>query len=86
MPNVIHMCRLVAGYPLGIFLATAWLELLSAAEIADEISRSLDFLETDSSRPPPSSRPSAIGAMRSGLAGSPRTRREAWVMSTRRGA
>jgi predicted ATPase len=41
------ICRLVGGTPLGILLAAAWVEILSPAEIADEISRSLDFLETD---------------------------------------
>ena len=33
--------------PLGLELAAAWLELLPPAEIAAEIARSLDFLETD---------------------------------------
>jgi Tetratricopeptide repeat len=33
--------------PLGILLAAAWVEVLSPAEIAAEIERSLDFLETD---------------------------------------
>jgi tetratricopeptide (TPR) repeat protein len=32
--------------PLGILLAAAWIELLSPAEVAVEIERSLDFLET----------------------------------------
>ena len=44
---IARICRLVQGLPLGIVLAAAWLELLSAAEIAQEISHSLDFLETD---------------------------------------
>lgn len=43
---VIAICRLVDGSPLGIELAAAWLALLSPAEIAAEIGRSLDFLET----------------------------------------
>jgi tetratricopeptide (TPR) repeat protein len=33
--------------PLAILLAAAWMELLTPGEIAAEISRSLDFLETD---------------------------------------
>ena len=33
--------------PLGILLAAAWLEMLTPAEIAGEVERSLDFLETD---------------------------------------
>lgn len=44
---IARICRLVQGLPLGIVLAAAWLELLSAEEIAQEISQSLDFLETD---------------------------------------
>jgi serine/threonine protein kinase len=42
-----RICRLVAGMPLGIVLAAAWLEMLTLAEIADEISKSIDFLETE---------------------------------------
>ncbi len=44
---VAQICRLVEGMPLGILLAAAWVEVLSPAEIAAEIERSLDFLETD---------------------------------------
>ena len=44
---IARICRLVQGLPLGIVLAAAWLELLSAAEIAQEINQGLDFLETD---------------------------------------
>jgi predicted ATPase/DNA-binding SARP family transcriptional activator len=45
--GVVQICRLVAGLPLGIRLAAAWVELLAPAEIAAEIGRSLDFLETE---------------------------------------
>jgi DNA-binding SARP family transcriptional activator/predicted ATPase len=45
--EVVQICRLVQGMSLGIELAAAWIELLSPAEIAAEIERSLDFLETD---------------------------------------
>jgi predicted ATPase/DNA-binding SARP family transcriptional activator len=48
--NVAHVstiCRLVQGMPLGILLAAAWVQVLSPAEIAAEIDRSLDFLEID---------------------------------------
>ena len=41
-----RICRLVDGMPLGIELAAAWVHLLSCAEIATEIERSLDFLAT----------------------------------------
>lgn len=44
---VARICRRVYGVPLGIELAAAWVGMLSLDEIADEIGRSLDFLETD---------------------------------------
>jgi predicted ATPase/DNA-binding NarL/FixJ family response regulator len=45
-PAVIRICRLVAGMPLGIELAAAWVRVLSCEAIADEIERSLDILES----------------------------------------
>lgn len=47
LPHIIRICQLVAGHPLGILLAAAWVEVLSPQEIEAEIRRSLDFLETD---------------------------------------
>ncbi|MFN2232005.1 MAG: ATP-binding protein, partial [Anaerolineae bacterium] len=47
LADVVRLCRLVEGMPLAILLAAAWAGTLSPAEIADEIGRSLDFLETD---------------------------------------
>lgn len=47
LPYVARICRLVQGTPLGILLAAAWLEVLTPHEIVDEISHSLDFLETE---------------------------------------
>ena len=44
---VARICRMVQGTPLGILLAASWLEVLTPREIAEEISRSLDFLETE---------------------------------------
>lgn len=44
---VTDICRLVEGMPLAIELAASWLELLPLAEIKAEISRNLDFLETE---------------------------------------
>lgn len=38
--------ELVGGMPLAILLSAAWVDMLSVDEIADEISKSLDFLET----------------------------------------
>jgi predicted ATPase/DNA-binding SARP family transcriptional activator len=40
-----RICRLVQGMPLALALAAGWLGVLPFREIADEISRSLDFLE-----------------------------------------
>lgn len=42
--SVSRICHLVEGMPLGIELAAAWVNVLTPAEIADEISRSIDFL------------------------------------------
>ncbi len=42
--NVIRICRLVEGVPLGIELAVSWVRTLSCQAIADEIERNLDFL------------------------------------------
>jgi predicted ATPase/DNA-binding SARP family transcriptional activator len=41
----VRICQAVQGVPLGIELATGWLELLPAEQIAAEVERSLDFLE-----------------------------------------
>jgi len=45
--DVVRICRLVDGMPLGILLAAGWVRMLSLAEIASEIEKSLDILETD---------------------------------------
>jgi predicted ATPase/DNA-binding SARP family transcriptional activator len=45
-PDVAHICRLVAGVPLGIELASAWVRQLSCAEIAHELAQGIDFLQT----------------------------------------
>jgi predicted ATPase/DNA-binding SARP family transcriptional activator len=45
--DVIRICRLVEGMPLGILLAAAWVAVLSPAEVASEIGHSLDFLEAE---------------------------------------
>jgi DNA-binding SARP family transcriptional activator/predicted ATPase len=42
--DVIRICRLVEGMPLGIVLAAAWVGVLTPAEIASEIGQSLEFL------------------------------------------
>jgi predicted ATPase/DNA-binding SARP family transcriptional activator len=47
LADVIRICRVVEGMPLGILLAAAWVQVLSPAAIAAQISQSIDFLETD---------------------------------------
>jgi predicted ATPase/DNA-binding SARP family transcriptional activator len=44
---VTEICEMVEGMPLGLELAAGWMELLTVSEIAAEIGRSLDFLETE---------------------------------------
>src|SRR5690606_37611050 len=44
---VIKICRLVAGMPLGIELAAAWISAFSCKEIAEQIERNLSFLTTN---------------------------------------
>jgi len=45
-PEVVRICRLLDGMPLGIELAATWVSIMSCDEIAQEISRSLDLLST----------------------------------------
>jgi predicted ATPase/class 3 adenylate cyclase len=47
LPAVTEICRLVDGMPLAIVLAAAWIDTLSVDEIADEIEKSMDVLETE---------------------------------------
>ncbi len=42
-----EILRLTGGMPLGILLAAAWVDILPIAEIAAEIGKSADFLETE---------------------------------------
>jgi serine/threonine protein kinase/predicted ATPase len=44
---VVRICHLLEGMPLGVRLAAAWVNILSPAEIAEEIERGLDLLETE---------------------------------------
>ena len=50
--EIIRICRLVEGIPLGIILAAAWVELLTLEEIVIELSQNLDLLETELSDVP----------------------------------
>jgi predicted ATPase/DNA-binding CsgD family transcriptional regulator len=50
--GVLRICQLVEGMPLGLELAAVWVRSLSCCEIADEIERGIDFLETNSRNMP----------------------------------
>lgn len=43
---IVKICRMVGGLPLAIELAASWARILSVREIAQELEKSLDFLET----------------------------------------
>ncbi len=47
LPVVTRICRLVDGMPLAIVLAAAWIDTLAVDEIAAEIEKSIDLLETE---------------------------------------
>ena len=44
---VVRICNAAEGFPLAIELAASWLKALSAAQIAAEMQRNLDFLATN---------------------------------------
>jgi predicted ATPase/DNA-binding CsgD family transcriptional regulator len=46
-PHISRVCSLVQGMPLGVELAASWTKVLPVRDIADEIERNLDFLETN---------------------------------------
>lgn len=45
-PAAARICRMLAGSPLGIQLAASWVRLLPCGEIAEEMARDLDFLDS----------------------------------------
>ena len=45
-PEVVRICRLLDGMPLGIELAAAWVSMMPCAEIVQELARGLDLLST----------------------------------------
>ncbi|MEM7801916.1 MAG: helix-turn-helix domain-containing protein, partial [Chloroflexota bacterium] len=51
--EIMRICRLVTGMPLGIELAATWTDVLSLPDIEKEIQASIDFLETDLRDIPP---------------------------------
>ena len=47
LKQIAKICSLTDGMPLAIVLASAWVAVLSLSEIADEITRNLDFLQRE---------------------------------------
>ena len=47
IPDVVHICTLLEGMPLGIVLAAIWVTMLSPEEIVWEIEQDLAFLDTE---------------------------------------
>lgn len=47
LDSLARILRLIDGLPLAILLAASWVDMLGVSEIADEIAKSLDFLETE---------------------------------------
>ncbi len=47
LPEAVRICRSASGMPLAIKIAASWTRVLTYAEIASEIERSLGFLESD---------------------------------------
>jgi predicted ATPase len=54
--EIVRICRLVDGMPLGLVLAASWVGVLPVKDIAEEIQRSADFLETELRDVPPRQR------------------------------
>jgi transcriptional regulator with XRE-family HTH domain len=46
IPALVRICRMVGGLPLALELAASWVRILSCREIAQELEKSIDFLET----------------------------------------
>lgn len=46
LPDVLRICRLVEGIPLGLELAAAWVDARACSDIADEIAANSDALTT----------------------------------------
>jgi len=50
-PQVARICQLVAGSPLGLELAAAWVSFFSPAELASRLEKDLDFLSSPRDAP-----------------------------------
>ncbi|MEZ4619989.1 MAG: hypothetical protein R2867_31420 [Caldilineaceae bacterium] len=46
LQDVVRICQLVAGIPLGIELAAGWLRVLTCSQIYEEICRNISFLSS----------------------------------------
>lgn len=46
LTDIVHICRLVDGLPLGIVLASSWIRVYTCLEIAEQVKKNLDFLAT----------------------------------------
>ena len=53
MADIVRICHLVDGMPLGLELAAPWVRSLTCQEIAAEIEQNLDFLTTSMRNVPP---------------------------------
>ncbi|MFQ5967239.1 MAG: adenylate/guanylate cyclase domain-containing protein [Acidimicrobiia bacterium] len=47
LDSMAKILRLTGGMPLGLVLAAAWVDILPVSEIASEIAKSMDILQTD---------------------------------------
>lgn len=47
LDQITNSCQIVQGMPLAIELAAAWLQILTVHEIAEELDKGLDILETE---------------------------------------
>ncbi|MEO1667691.1 MAG: tetratricopeptide repeat protein [Chloroflexota bacterium] len=56
MPDVQRVVDLTGGMPLALILAATWVNILTVAEIADEIEQSLEILSTEAVDMPPRQR------------------------------
>ena len=56
LADVIEVCAILEGMPLGIVLAASWVSMLTPAEIAAEIPQDFEFLEKDLRDLPPRQR------------------------------
>ncbi len=52
LPEVIRICQLVEGLPLGIELAASWVRMMPCSDIANEIERGLELLSSTSKNIP----------------------------------